>query len=1064
MIVSLGKIDIIRKHSITLTVFVIGLLSLSFIHFLPPNGLDEAQPIDAFLNNSFPKKSPAAGNWKLVNQYPNLTFIDPIALEPIPGESSYLIAGKSGYIWNVSKDSSATEKTVVLNISSKVIGNEDAGLINMVLHPEFGDATSPNGNYLYIFYAYHPDPSNGLNERMNRLSRFSISEDYLSIDPESELILIQDYDPQRWHMGGGMFFDQKGFLFLSFGDGGMGNDYFNSSQQIDQRFWGGVIRIDVDNDPNRSHPIRRSITEYPGKPDSFPESFTANYMIPNDNPWIDEEGSVLEEFYSLGWRSPHRMTIDEKTGKIWIGDVGQGGREEVSIVTKGSNGGWPFKEGEGNGPKDKPENLIGEEIPPTYTYRRSQGNAIIGGYVYRGAKWSNQLDGHYIFGDHGSRNVWAFNAENSSVQLLATIPNFGNGPKRGISSFATNDEGDIFILKVYGTNLDGGTIYRLELDGETPEPIPQLLSETGAFVDLQNLTPSQGIVPYEVNAPLWSDGAFKKRWIALQNDGTHDSPEEQIYFSEKDEWQFPNGTVFIKHFELPLDVNKPELSRKLETRFFIIDEEGMGYGLTYKWNEEGTDAELLQSSLVETYDVITNEGAQSLSWEYPSRTQCMSCHNANAGFVLGANTHQLNGAHFYESTGRTANQLKTWNHLSMFSNVISDQDLSFFPRSASLDENISLQHKIMSYLDSNCSHCHRPDGVDGAFDARLTTPLAYKNIINGIAQSHNSADGELIVKVGHPEESLLWLRDSSIDDDKMPPLGKSIVDEPYIELLTEWIEGINIDCLGNFISDLPYYGWSENGYGPIEKDQSNGEIFHNDGYPMKINGKEYLKGIGVHAYSDVDYDLDRKYKRFESFIGVDDSACDDASLRFTVLVDGKRKYISPIMHKNDEARFISVDVENGYHLELIVDSPEDIIACDHANWAEARLFSEPDSDGDGVCDSQDICPGADDNKDLNFDGIPDDCEKVQEGGLLDLTVSPNPFTDQFQIFVEEPEALIKKARLFIYDINGRLMHQNHQLPYGYDYLVDASNGWAKGSYVVQVKAGRFSAKEIVIKY
>lgn len=1053
-----------KRINIIATVFIIGLLSLSFIEMLPPNGLDTPEPIGAFLNDNFPKKSPASGNWKLVNQYPNLTFIDPIAMISIPGEDAYLVAGKSGYIWHVSKDSLASDKTVVLNISNKVLGTDDAGMINMILHPEFGDDTSLNSRYLYVFYAYHPDVENGKDERMNRLSRFTVSEDYLSIDPSSELILIQDYDPQRWHMGGGMLFDEKGFLYLSFGDGGLSNDFYNSSQQIDKRFWGGVIRIDVDNDPSRSHPIRRSITEFPGRPDSFPASFTDNYMIPNDNPWIDEGGGVLEEFYSLGWRSPHRMTVDEKTGKIWIGDVGQGGREEVSIVTKGSNGGWPFREGEQNGPRQQPQNLIGEEIPPIYTYRRSQGNAIIGGFVYRGERWANQLEGHYIFGDHGSRNVWAFNPENSSVQFLASIPNFGNGPKRGISSFATNEEGDIFVLKVYGTSLDGGTIYRVELNGEAPEPIPHLLSETGAFSDLQNLTPASGVIPYKVNAPLWSDGALKKRWIAIKNDGTHDSPDEQVFFSEQDEWQFPNGTVFIKHFEMPMDINKPDLIRKLETRFFILDEDGLGYGLTYKWLEDGSDAELLSTSVSESYDIITEEGAQSLSWDYPSRTQCMSCHNANAGFVLGVNTHQLNGAKFYESTGRTANQLKTWDHLSIFSNPIANDDISTFPRAAALDEEISLQHKIMSYLDSNCSHCHRPDGVDGAFDARLTTPLAYKNIINGLAQSHNSPEDGIIVLSGHPESSLLWLRDSSLDEDKMPPLSKATIDRTYIDLLTEWIEGINSDCLGNFISDLPYQPWSTNGYGPIERDQANGDAHDEDGAQMKINGKEYLKGLGVHAYSDVDFDLERKYTRFESFIGVDDESCENASLRFEVWIDGKRKYISPIMKKNDEARFISIDVENAYTLKLIVDSPEDIIACDHANWADARLYSGKDSDGDGVCDSQDICPGADDNIDENFDGIPDGCEVVIEGGQLDMTVSPNPFTNQFQIFVEEPEVLIKKAKLFIYDINGRLMHQNLQLPYGYTYNVDASNGWAKGSYVVQVKAGRFSAKEIVIKY
>src|SRR5690606_26575195 len=106
------------------------------------------------------------------------------------------------------------------------------------------------------------------------------------------------------------------------------------------------------------------------------------------------------------------------------------------------------------------------------------------------------------------------------------------------------------------------------------------LSETGAFSDLATLTPAAGVFPYDVNAPLWSDAAEKKRWIALPNDGTHDTPQEKIGFNPEGDWSFPAGTVFIKHFELPVDETTPSIIRRLETRFIVMPESGEPWGVT----------------------------------------------------------------------------------------------------------------------------------------------------------------------------------------------------------------------------------------------------------------------------------------------------------------------------------------------------------------------------------------------------------------------------------------------------------------------------------------------------
>src|SRR5205823_725893 len=118
------------------------------------------------------------------------------------------------------------------------------------------------------------------------------------------------------------FFGSDGFLYLSNGDEGAAIDSFNNSQMITNGFFSGIFRIDVDMDSARSHPIRRQIRDRGGVPSGWPPTFSTNYFVPDDNPWQDPGGSVLEEFFAIGLRNPFRMTFDPPTGRIWVGDVG----------------------------------------------------------------------------------------------------------------------------------------------------------------------------------------------------------------------------------------------------------------------------------------------------------------------------------------------------------------------------------------------------------------------------------------------------------------------------------------------------------------------------------------------------------------------------------------------------------------------------------------------------------------------------------------------------------------------------------------------------------------------
>jgi uncharacterized repeat protein (TIGR03806 family) len=302
-----------------------------------------------------------------------------------------------------------------------------------------------------------------------------------------------------------------------------------------------------------------------------------------------------------------------------------------------------------------------------------------------------------------------------------------------------------------------------------PEALPARLSQTGIFRSLADLTPNRGLVPYEVNSPLWSDGAAKKRWLALPGEG-------RIGFTARGAWRFPAGTVLVKHFGL---------GKRLETRLLVVGEDGLGYGATYKWRADGKDADLLRDALTEALPGKKN-------WYYPSRGDCLVCHTRAAGFVLGVNARQLNGPFTYPG-GVKDNQLRAWSHARLFDRAVPDRDLPRLPRLAALsDKSASLEQRVRSYLDANCAQCHRPGGSPGQFDARFEVPLARQKLLGGeLVAADLGVSGARVVKPGDPEKSMLYLRMKRRRDVfNMPPLASNAVDEEALAVVGAWIRGL----------------------------------------------------------------------------------------------------------------------------------------------------------------------------------------------------------------------------------------------------------------------------------
>jgi uncharacterized repeat protein (TIGR03806 family) len=746
-------------------------------------GLEIHPSIGAFLNNQMPEAAPAiSGNWSAVVAFTNLVFTNALGLAHMPGTTRLVVWEREGRVYSFTNTPGASSKTLVLDISNQCQGWDDSGLLNLAFHPGFA-----TNRYVFIYYTWvtpgtvtgnpttrPPTFVNGAYH--DRLSRFTLDASGVAV-PGSELVLVDQIGSSVWHNGSGMFFHpQNGFLYVTDGDDEDGSN----NQIITRNLFSGIWRIDVDQRGGAiSHPILRQPAN----------GTTANYYIPNSNPFVGQT-NALEEFYGIGLRSPHRMTCDPVTGRIFIGDVGEGSREELDVIEPGDPPGLNFQWNRIEGLQgDLTPPYIGVNKRPILDYSHSEGQAIIGGYVYRGAEFAADLGGKYIFGDNVQKKVWALDETTSPAGkiLLCFMPT-GAGPNSGsdytgLSSFGVDQNNELYLCQMSSV---GGRIYKLARSGPPPasKPFPLLLSQTGAFTDLPSLSPNPNLIAYTVNSPLWSDGAHKQRWMALPTNTF-------VHFAPTGEWTFPKGAVFVKHFDLPIDDTDPAALRRLETRFLVRDTNGAVYGITYKWRPNYLEADLVTNAITEEIPIATASGTRTQQWFYPGPLDCLRCHTPAASYVLGVKTRQLNGNFNYPATGLTDNQLRAWNHIGLFDSTLNEGGIATYDKLVTVTNlAASLGHRVRSYLDANCSQCHRPGGVPAFWDARYDTPLQNQNIINGTVANNLGLAGAKVIVPDDLAHSIMYLRVNSLDIFKMPPLARNTIDTNAANALAEWINGL----------------------------------------------------------------------------------------------------------------------------------------------------------------------------------------------------------------------------------------------------------------------------------
>jgi uncharacterized repeat protein (TIGR03806 family) len=725
--------------------------------------------------------APPSYGYQLTNAFGNLTFLNPTAIVSPPGETNRLFiveqAGRVAVITNLA----APTRAVFLDIAGRVSGGsggEESGMLGLAFHP--GYAT--NG-FFFLYFTASATTTAG-SGRHQILSRFQVS----SNEPNaalaaSEVTVLTMFDEHSDHNGGDLHFGPDGYLYVSLGDEGGQDDSLNNSQRIDKDFWSSILRLDVDVPPRPT-----SLPPNPHPANTNHAGRVIHYRVPLDNPFVGATsfnglpltpGSVRTEMFAVGFRNPWRFCFDSVTGQIYCGDVGDDMWEEISVITRGGNYGWAYRETTNVGPKAASAPPGFTSIPPIVTYRHgtatNQGNAVVAGVVYRGNRIA-ALQGSFLFGDYVSGNVWALKYDGANVTSYFRVADdpgiaaFGNDPSNG--DVLTADQNNETIKRLIAVPNGG------------PAP-PPTLADTGVFTNLATLTPHSGFVPYDVNLPFWSDHAAKTRWFYIPTNRT-------IVFGATNNWLFPTGSVWVKHFDLELTNGAPASRRRLETRLLVSYQssgETNVYGLTYRWGDSLTNATLVpDGGLDEVFTVNDGGNVRTQTWRYPGRGECLLCHTraSQGGLALGFNTPQLNRDFNY--AGVIDNQLRAMNRAGYFSAPVSNL-YSLRALAHPADESASVEQRVRSWLAVNCAQCHQPGGSGlGRFDARLFPPLSAAGLINGTLNRDDGDAANKVVVPGSLDHSMVLNRIMTLNPGRhMPPLTTALLDTQAIALVSRWI-------------------------------------------------------------------------------------------------------------------------------------------------------------------------------------------------------------------------------------------------------------------------------------
>ena len=357
--------------------------------------------------------SSVKAQYVLQDAYPSLTFanITDAALAPDAANRLFVVTQR-GRIYVVNLATNPPTSKLFLDISGRVSpSGSETGLLGLTFHPSY----ATNG---YFFVDFTNTPASTLTSYVVRYQVSPTNPD--SALASSEQIFLTQAQPYSNHNGGKVEFGPDGYLYIGFGDGGSGGDPQGNGQN--RTTWlGKLLRIDVNT-----------------------ASGGNQYSIPPTNPYFGST-AYKQEIFCYGMRNPWKFSFDLPTGRLWCADVGQSAREEVDIIVGGGNYGWNVMEGNICYSPSSGCDTSGK-IRPIQDYGRSDCSSITGGYVVRSSPQLPQLEGQYVFGDYGTRKVFAINYNGSTATstLLLTA-------SAGLSSWAVDKSKNLYAC-TYGAS------------------------------------------------------------------------------------------------------------------------------------------------------------------------------------------------------------------------------------------------------------------------------------------------------------------------------------------------------------------------------------------------------------------------------------------------------------------------------------------------------------------------------------------------------------------------------------------------------------------------------------
>ena len=681
--------------------------------------------------------------------FPALKFEQPLDLSAAPGTERLFVAEQAGRILSFENRQDVSQADLVVDLKKAI--PELTAVYSITFHPDFN-----TNRKAYICYIEGNDTPDG-----SCVSEFLVSTtDVPTIDPASEREII------RWWSGGhngcSLKFGPDGFLYISTGDGGAPSppDPLMAGQDV-SNLLSNILRIDVDH-----HDAEKA------------------YGVPADNPFINMP-DVRPEIWAFGFRNPWRMSFDKVRGDLWVGDVGWQLWEMVYRVERGGNYGWPIMEG----PQPAlPESRRGPApiSPPIVSHPHSEAASITGGFVYHGERLP-ELKDVYVYGDFQSGKVWGLKYENGRItshKELAQTP-------VQLVSFGEDNAGEIYLVDYQRSQQ----IYQLVPNADDGQHVnfPRKLSETGLFTSTKEQTASPGVTSYEINAAQWADHASADRWMALPG-------AEPVQIDSDAKWIFPDGAVLAKTVSIEMSQGDSNSVRRLETQV-LHREEGAWRPYTYAWNDEQSDAELVDAAgftrTLQIRDAQAPSGLREQSYRFASRGECQMCHNPwvemkttsigiQSASPLAVSSMQWNTS-LPEDPAQ--NQMTALHGHGWLAGSVAESPSSTGRFANPYDTTAVLEERVRAYLHVNCSHCHQPHaGGSATIDLLHDVKLADAKLIDAKpGQGAFGISAARIVSPGDPLGSVLHYRMATIGSGRMPRIGSEEVDEQAVAMIREWI-------------------------------------------------------------------------------------------------------------------------------------------------------------------------------------------------------------------------------------------------------------------------------------